>query len=146
MIYGSWDMEYDRDKVFVILGHFLPFYPTNNPKNQNFLKNTKLARDITILHKCSESYDYMLHCSWDIARERCSFYFRFWDIFCPFTPLAALEAWSFYTCLPKIMIRWCTVPEIWCGMNGRTNGLEKWHVGVGSPPKNIYLCLNIVEN
>ena len=24
------------DRFFVILGHFLPFYPTNNPKNQNF--------------------------------------------------------------------------------------------------------------
>ena len=26
---------------FVILGHFLPFYPTNNPKNQNFEKMKK---------------------------------------------------------------------------------------------------------
>ena len=37
MMYGSWDMKRNR-QVFVILGHFLPFYPTNNPKNQNFEK------------------------------------------------------------------------------------------------------------
>ena len=29
------------DIIFVILGHFLPFYPTNNPKNQNFEKMKK---------------------------------------------------------------------------------------------------------
>ena len=28
-----------RTEFFVILDHFLPFYPTNNPKNQNFQKN-----------------------------------------------------------------------------------------------------------
>ena len=27
-----------QTESFVILGHFLPFYPTNNPKNQNFEK------------------------------------------------------------------------------------------------------------
>ena len=37
MIYSSWDMEYDRLKM-VIMGHFLPFYPLKNPKNQNFEK------------------------------------------------------------------------------------------------------------
>ena len=30
MMYGSWDMESDR-QFFVIMGHFLPFYPINNP-------------------------------------------------------------------------------------------------------------------
>ena len=44
----------------------------------------------------------------------------------PFTPLTAqkfktlkkwkkhLEISSFYISVPKIMIRWCTVPEVWC--------------------------------
>ena len=36
MMYSSWDMKHNRQDIFVILGHFLPFYPTNNPKNQNF--------------------------------------------------------------------------------------------------------------
>ena len=37
---------------FVILGHFLPFYPSN-PKNQNFAKIKKLSGDIIILHVCT---------------------------------------------------------------------------------------------
>ena len=36
--YGAWQTEF-----FVILDHFLPFYPNNNPKNQNFEKNEKKA-------------------------------------------------------------------------------------------------------
>ena len=34
-----WNMDRDSEIFFVILGYFLPFYPTNNPKNQNFEKN-----------------------------------------------------------------------------------------------------------
>ena len=37
MMYGFRDIECDR--IFFILVHFLPFYPPNNPKNQNFGKN-----------------------------------------------------------------------------------------------------------
>ena len=33
-------------KCFVILDHFLPFYPTNNPQNQNFEKMKKMPGDI----------------------------------------------------------------------------------------------------
>ena len=35
MMYGSSDMEHDR-QFFVILDCFFPFYPPNNPENQNF--------------------------------------------------------------------------------------------------------------
>ena len=43
MRYDSWDMKLNR-QVFVILGHFLPFYPTNNPKNKSFEKIKKTWR------------------------------------------------------------------------------------------------------
>ena len=121
--YGSWDIEHDR-QFFVILDHFLPFYSPNNPKNQNFEKIKKNPGDITILHKCTKNQDHMPYCSWDMARDRCN-YFSFWTIFCLFTPLTArkmkikkkrkklLEILSFYTRVPKIMIIWYTVPEIW---------------------------------
>ena len=33
------------------------------------------------------------------------------------------------------MIRWCKVPEIWCAMDGWTDGWKKWHTVVGAPPK-----------
>ena len=43
------------DKFFVIFGQFLPFYPTNNLKNQNFekRKKEKTPRDIIILNMCT---------------------------------------------------------------------------------------------
>ena len=31
-------------EAFVILSHFLPFYPTNNTENQNFEKITHMCR------------------------------------------------------------------------------------------------------
>ena len=108
------------------MGYFLPFYPPNSPKNQNFEKMKKIPGDIIILHMCTPYYDQMMYGSWDMVRDRCNCYFSFWAIFCPFTPLTAqkikilkkwkkhLEISSFYICVPKIMIRWCTVLEIWC--------------------------------
>ena len=35
------------------------------------------------------------------------------------------------------MIKWCTVPEIWCATerDGQTDRWKKWHIEVGAPPK-----------
>ena len=41
MMYGSWDMECNGQNFFVILGHFLPFYPRNNRKISKFWKIIK---------------------------------------------------------------------------------------------------------
>ena len=46
-----------------------------------------------------------------------------------------LEISSFYISVPKITIRWCTVPEIWCATDGQTDRWKKWHIEVGAPPK-----------
>ena len=125
--YEAWQTEF-----FVILDCFLPFYPPNNPKNQNFEKLKKAPGDTIILHKCTKNYDHMLYGSWDMVRIMC--YFSFWAMFCPFTPLTAqkikiLQKWnngleksSFYICVSKIMIRWCTVPEILCMSDGQMGG------------------------
>ena len=40
MMYGSWDMKFNRQNFFVILGNFLSFYPPNTLKNEN-IKNVK---------------------------------------------------------------------------------------------------------
>ena len=37
------------DIIFVILGIFLPFYPTNNPENYNLEKKYKIPGDIILL-------------------------------------------------------------------------------------------------
>ena len=71
---------------------------------------------IVTIHKCTKNHDHRLYCSSDMARDGCNFYFSFWAIFCPFTPLTArkmkiwknwkkhLEISSFYTSVPKIMM------------------------------------------
>ena len=91
MMYDSWDMEHDRQNFFVILDHFLPFYPPKNLKNQNFEKMKKTPWDIIILHKCTKNHDHILHYFWDTMCDGYNSYFLFWAIFCPFTPLTTLK-------------------------------------------------------
>ena len=47
--YGSWRMW-----LFFILDYYLPFYPHNSPKKQNFEKIKSTPRDIIILHTCTK--------------------------------------------------------------------------------------------
>ena len=48
MIYGSRDMEHDRQNFLSFWTIFCPFYPSNNPKNQNFEKIKKTPRHIIL--------------------------------------------------------------------------------------------------
>ena len=48
-------------EVFVILDHFLPFYPPSNPKNQNLKKIKTPAGDIIILHMCNLNDNHMMY-------------------------------------------------------------------------------------
>ena len=110
--------------LFFILVYFLLFYPSNLPEKWKFQKNEKKGLKISSFHKCTKSHDHMVYCSWDMACDGCN-YFSFWATLCPFTLLTAQKnkiskKWkkcleiSFYTCVPQIMSRWCTVPKIWC--------------------------------
>ena len=109
------------------------------PKISKFWKNEKMPGDLIILDKCTKNYDQMMYGSWDTVRDRCNCYFSIWTIFCPFTPLTAqklkiLKKWkkhmetsSFNICVPKTMIRWCTVPEKWCVTDGQMDGRkDRW--------------------
>ena len=50
MLYCSWDIACDRCKLlFFILGFYLPFYPSNRSKNQNF-KKWKKCLEISSLY------------------------------------------------------------------------------------------------
>ena len=99
----------------------------------------KTHGDIISLHKCTKNHDHMLYCSWDLAHDEYNFYFSFRAfLFCSFTPMTArktnffqkmqksLEISLFYTCVPKRMIKWCTVPEIWFVTDRRK---ERWTDG-----------------
>ena len=134
-MYSSWDIFCDSYNYFSFWAICCPFTPITAQKIKIKKKNEKKTpEDIIILHMCTKNYDQMMYSSWDMVRDRCNCYFSFWAIFCPFTPLTAqkiniLQKWkkclkisSFYICVPKIMIRWCTVPEIWCVTDGRMDG------------------------
>ena len=58
------------DRIFVILDNFLPLYPPNNLKNQNFQKMKTTTGDIIILHMCTKNYDQMMYGSWDVVPDR----------------------------------------------------------------------------
>ena len=88
MIYGFSDIECNRQIFFVILGHFLPFYPLTARKIKIKNNPKKLPRDIIILHMCTKNYDQMMYGSWDMVCDGCN-YFSFWAIFCPFLALTA---------------------------------------------------------
>ena len=80
------------------MGHFLPFYLPNSPKNQNLKKKWKKILEIS----------------------------------------------PFYICVPTIMIRWCTVPEIWCLNDGqRDRQMEKVTYRGGCPIQKLQklVCL-----
>ena len=59
MTYGSWDMEHNSQNFFVVLDHLLPFYPLNNPENQNYKKWKKPWRyhHLTQVYQISWSYN-----------------------------------------------------------------------------------------
>ena len=143
MMYGSWDMVCDRCNHFSFWAIFCPFFPVTARKIK--IKNMKKTpRYITILHMSTKNYDQMMYGSWDMACDRCN-YFSSWVI----TPLTAQkikilkkmpEISSFYICVPKTMIRWCTVPEICCATDGRMDGRTKRVTCRGGcQPKNSLL-------
>ena len=45
------EIRSETDMILFILGHFLPFNPTNNPQNQNFEKNEKKRQEILTFYK-----------------------------------------------------------------------------------------------
>ena len=61
--YEVWFLRYRarQTEFFVILGHFLPFYPAppNNLENRNFEKMNGASGDVIILHICTKNHDYM---------------------------------------------------------------------------------------
>ena len=85
--YDVWFLRYQarQTEFFVISDYFLPFYPINNPENQNFEKMKKTPGGIIILNMSTINENHIMYDSWDMEHDRQNF-FAFWTIFCPFTP------------------------------------------------------------
>ena len=128
--------EARQTEFFLILSHFLPFYPHNN------LKNEKMPGDIIILHKCTKNHDHMLYCSWDMPHDGCNCYFSFWTIFLLFYPLPNSPKNQTLKTMKKtpgdiIILHKCTKNHdhmLYCSwdmvhgrwMDGRMDGQKKW--------------------
>ena len=84
--YDVWFLRYEawQTEFFVTLDQFLPFYPHNNPKNQNFEKMKKCPGDIIISRKWTKNHYHMQYGSWDMARNECKCYFFILGYFLPF--------------------------------------------------------------
>ena len=129
MMYGSWDMEPDRQDFLSFWAIFCTFTPLTTQKVKILKKWKKpfyiILQKKIILHQCTKNHDHMLYCSWDMASDRCNCYFSFWTIFCPFTPFIAQKikikkkwkkGWRYHHFTQVYQKSWyiCyTVPEIW---------------------------------
>ena len=86
MLYCSWDMVRDGCNChFSFWAIFCLFTPLTAQKIKFSKKFKKIPGDAIILHNCTKNYDHMVYRSWDMEHGRCSCYFSFWAIFCPFT-------------------------------------------------------------
>ena len=85
MMYNSWDTEWDKQTVFVILGHFLLFYFTNDREKQNFEKTLK-SPNMNILHTCTINDNHLMYGSWGLGSGGQNV-LSFWTIFFLFTQL-----------------------------------------------------------
>ena len=152
VMYGSWDLKHNKQTFLSFWATFCPLTLLTTWKFK-ILKNEKNARRYYILHKHTKNHDHMLYCSWDVVHD-VNVIFHLAHMFCPFTHLTVqkikiLKKWkkkhldvpAFYTCVPKIMIIWCTIPEIWCATDRQMD--EKSDIEVGAPPKN---CSNVVSS
>ena len=80
---------------------FLPFYPPNNPKNQNFEKLKKTSGDIITLHMCTINATHIMYGSWNIKCNGQNL-LSFRTAFCTFTLLTTQKI--------KILKKWKKIP------------------------------------
>ena len=140
-MYGSWDMEYNRQNFLPFWTIFFPFNSLTTRKIK-ILKNWKNNHEILSIYTCTIIDNHMKCGSWDMEQDRHNF-LSFWAIFCSFTSLTRkiqilkkmkkrkkrLEILSFYMCNEKkeknawryyhfTCVSWtiiisCMVSEIW---------------------------------
>ena len=140
MLYCSWDMVHDISNLYFSFWAIIcPFFTSITAWKMKISKKWK--KKVWRCHnftQITKNYDHTVYCYWDMAHD--GNYFSFWAISCPFGPYLAPKIkiskeikktlkMSFYTSASKIMIRWCTVPELWCVTDGWTDGWKKRHRG-----------------
>ena len=68
MMYGSWDMKHDEQKLLPFFIIFCPFTPWKPKKSKSWKneKKKKMPGDIIILHMCTLNDSHMMYGSWDM--------------------------------------------------------------------------------
>ena len=112
------------DRIFCHSGPCFALLTPYEPTKSKFLKTEKKTpKDIVILQMRTKNNSHMMYGCWDMECNGQNF-FVILDCFWPFTPLTTqkikiLEKWkkhleilSFYTCVTKMTIIWCMVPDI----------------------------------
>ena len=130
--YNVWFLRYGARQTifFLVLGHFLSFYPSNNPEKQNFgkMKNSAWGYHyFTQVYQKSWSYA-ILFLRYGTQQLELLFFILVYFLF--FYPLTARKI--------KIEKKWkklryhhfTHVSEIWCATDGRTEGQTDrwWHI------------------
>ena len=125
MMYSSWDMERHGQNFLSFWTIFCPF---TSLKTWKIKVLKKWKKSLEVLSFYTSVPTIMIIC-YTVPEMWCVtdvIIFSFWANFCPFTPNLP-KKWklkkkkrknhreiSFYSSIPKIMIIWYTVPEIWC--------------------------------
>ena len=114
--YEAWFLRYGvwQAKFVLTLDHFFPFCFPKNPKNRNFYKMKKTARDIIILYMCIINENHMMYVFWDMKHDR---RLSFRAIFCPFTPLATPKNQNFEKIFEHMLYRSCDMVHNVCSFH-----------------------------
>ena len=137
MLYCSWDTECDRCNYFSFWAIFCPFSPPLPPISPVTTQKIKIKKKWNKHLEKSSFYTsepkIMIICYTVLEVWHVLFFILVY--FLPFYPLTVqkikiskkrkehLKISSLYLCVPKIIIRWCMVPEIWCITDGQTEKL-----------------------
>ena len=78
------EIQSETDIISLSSCKFLPFYPPNNPENQNFENMKKAPGDVN-LHISAKNHNHMMYASWDMECDRHNFFVNF-VYFLPFYP------------------------------------------------------------
>ena len=162
MMYGSWDMMCDEQNFLSFWAIVCPFTPLTMQKIKNFQKWKKKHLEISAFYTSVPQIMIICYTAlemWHVMDVIVIFHSRLFFALLPPAPLPPLttqkikflknekkipEISSFYTCVPKIMIRWCTGPKIWRMKEGQTDKqMEKVTCRGGCPAeKFIYFIWN----
>ena len=135
IMYGSWDMEHNRQNFWSFWAIFCPFTQLTIQKIK-ILKKWKKHLQISSFYTSVPKIIIICYTVPEIRpMTDVNFIFHF-GLFFAHLMWKKKKKWkqlqeisSFYTCVPKIMIRWCMVPEKWCATDGWTDKWKKWHRG-----------------